>query len=341
MVDAFISAMVDAFISTQLPNHADDPIGYKAISSFMVHGPCETGVTYCPCLVDGKCSKFYPKQFCDCATILENGFAQYARPHNGLVVNKNGIEVDNRFIAPHNIDLVVKYQAHINVERVNQDGIHKYLFKYVTKGFDCARIGIQRNLSTTRQSNDVINEINNFLEGHCVTPNDGAWRLLQYDIHHAYPAVERLSVHLPFQNIVIFIEVDDLDEVLEDLNNVRTKLTSWLEINSTCQSARNYTYIEFPEHFTWHANGRWWKTRQRKHNKISRIAHVNPAHGEAYYLCMLLHIVRGATSFSEIRTVGGREYPTFWLACQSLGLLGDDHEWSHALDDAAQWATPY
>jgi hypothetical protein len=56
---------------------------------------------------------------------------------------------------------------------------------------------------------------------------------------------------------------------------------------------------------------------------------------------MLLHIVRGATSFSEIRIVGGHEYPTFRLACQSLGLHGDDQEWSYALDDAAQWTTPY
>jgi hypothetical protein len=68
---------------------------------------------------------------------------------------------------------------------------------------------------------------------------------------------------------------------------------------------------------------------------------VNPAQGEAYYLRMLLHIIRGATSFFEIRTVGGHEYPTFRLACQSLGLLGDDQEWSHALHDAVQWASPY
>jgi hypothetical protein len=67
--------MVDAFISAQLPNPADDPIGYEVISSFMVHGPCGTGVTYSPCLVDGKCSKFYLKQFCGRTTILENGFA--------------------------------------------------------------------------------------------------------------------------------------------------------------------------------------------------------------------------------------------------------------------------
>jgi hypothetical protein len=56
---------------------------------------------------------------------------------------------------------------------------------------------------------------------------------------------------------------------------------------------------------------------------------------------MLLHIVRGATSFYEIRTIGVHEYSTFRLAYQSLGLLGDDQEWSHTLNDAAQWATPY
>jgi hypothetical protein len=87
---------------------------------------------------------------------------------------KKGIDVDSRFIVPHNVDLVVKFQAHINVERVNRDGIHKYLFKYVAKGFHCARIGIQTGPSSADQSNDTINEINNFLECRCVTPNDGA-----------------------------------------------------------------------------------------------------------------------------------------------------------------------
>jgi hypothetical protein len=32
--------MVDTFISAQLPNPTSDPIGYEAISNFMVHGPC-------------------------------------------------------------------------------------------------------------------------------------------------------------------------------------------------------------------------------------------------------------------------------------------------------------
>jgi hypothetical protein len=63
---------------------------------------------------------------------------------------------------------------------------------------------------------------------------------------------------------------------------------------------RNYAYIEFPEDFTWHKNGKCCNTRHGKHNKISQIAHASPAQGEPYYLCMLLHIVKGAKSFSEI-----------------------------------------
>jgi hypothetical protein len=141
--------------------------------------------------------------------------------------------------------------------------------------------------------------------------------------------------------MLFFTEDGDLEEMIENPRNVRIKLISWLEINNTSLDARNYTYTEFSEHFTWHANGKSWNTRREKHNKISRIAHVSPAQGETYYLHMLLHIVKGAKSFSEIWTIAGHEYPTFRSTWQSLGLLGDDQEWSHALNDVAQWASPY
>lgn len=56
---------------------------------------------------------------------------------------------------------------------------------------------------------------------------------------------------------------------------------------------------------------------------------------------MLLHIVKEAKSYSDIRTVQGKQYPTFQAACQALGLLGDDREWSSAMIDATHWALPY
>ena len=87
--------------------------------------------------------------------------------------------------------------------------------------------------------------------------------------------------------------------------------------------AAQFTYAEFPEHFTWHGDGKFWDSR-RGSRKIGRVAHVGPNQGESYYLRMLLHIVKGAKSFSDVRTVEGHRYPTFQDACQALGLLGDD-----------------
>ena len=80
-------------------------------------------------------------------------------------------------------------------------------------------------------STETINEIDNYLECRCVTPNDAAWRLFEYDIHHTEPSVERLPVHLPLENNVIFYEDDNLDQVIEDPKNMATKLTAWLEAN--------------------------------------------------------------------------------------------------------------
>lgn len=55
--------------------------------------------------------------------------------------------------------------------------------------------------------------------------------------------------------------------------------------------------------------------------------YVHPSAGERYYLRMLLNVVKGATSFEDIRTVNGVLHPTFRSACTALGLLGDAKEW--------------
>ena len=48
---------------------------------------------------------------------------------------------------------------------------------------------------------------------------------------------------------------------------------------------------------------------------------VHPAAGEQYYLRMLLNIIRGATSFKNLRTIDGIFYSSFKEACITLGLL--------------------
>jgi hypothetical protein len=54
---------------------------------------------------------------------------------------------------------------------------------------------------------------------------------------------------------------------------------------------------------------------------------------------MLLLAVKGATSYEHRRYHNQLHHATFKEACRSRGLLGDDHEWYNAFDEAAAWAT--
>ena len=73
---------------------------------------------------------------------------------------------------------------------------------------------------------------------------------------------------------------------------------------------------------------------------IGRIHAVSPKNSEAYHLRMLLHHVRGAKSFKDLRTVNSIEYPTFKQAAAALHLLQNDDEWDRCLSEAASYQMP-
>ena len=75
-------------------------------------------------------------------------------------------------MVPHNIDMLVKYQAHVNVESVNRDGMDKYLFKYTTKGPDCSKVGIKRRRTHSDPSVDQIDERQAYLDCQTITPSE-------------------------------------------------------------------------------------------------------------------------------------------------------------------------
>ena len=61
---------------------------------------------------------------------------------------------------------------------------------------------------------------------------------------------------------------------------------------------------------------------------------MNPKLGECYYLRLLLHNVRGPTSFENLRTVDSIVYDSFKGACLAFGLLADDKQWEETLQEA-------
>ena len=94
-------------------------------------------------MINGKCSKGYPKEFQETISNNDNGYPIYRRRNNKALIKETII--DNSWIVPYNPYLTLKYNAHINVEICSTVMAVKYLYKYVYKGHDKALLEIKNN----------------------------------------------------------------------------------------------------------------------------------------------------------------------------------------------------
>jgi hypothetical protein len=126
--------------------------------------------------------------------------------------------------------------------------------------------------------------------------------------------------------------------VADEMNNPLTDAQRGTSADGTLlPEAKDLTYREFPEYYVCDTKTHLWKRRQRPHHAavIGRIYTVHPKEGERFYLRLLLVHTKGATSFLDLRSFQGIEYPTFKAACCARGLLADDNEWSDTLLEAS------
>jgi len=170
----------------------------------MLHGPCGEANTRCQCMKDGKCSKKYPKPFRSETSFDPDGYPLYRRRNGGIVAWKNNVQLDNRWVVPHNLDVLKKYQAHINVEACDKTYLIKYLFKYVNKGFDCAKVLFKKRGDPSQQptaqsaaatqptNEDGVDEITEYIRSRYLSCCEANWRLFGFEIHGKFPPVERL-----------------------------------------------------------------------------------------------------------------------------------------------------
>ena len=272
------------------------------------------------------------------------GFPVYRRRRTEASVKKKGIFLDNQYVVPYNRGLLVRFHCHINLEVCNSSRSLKYLFKYCLKGHDTATMLLRKkNLpgqtTDTTAKPKTTDEIKSFLDGRYICASEAAWRLLGFEIHHRYPTIDRLPVHMEGEKNVSFKQNDNLAEVAEKARKRFSKLEGWFEANKKYAEARQYTYTQFPQFFTWKSDICEWKMRQRG-QVFGRLSDVHASSGESFFLRMMLMHVKGATSYQDLRTVGHTVYNTFKEACDALGLLKDDRQWDIAMTENASHAMP-
>ena len=281
-------------------------------------------------MVDGKCSKNYPKKFCEKTVIsTDNIYPEYQRlePSQGgrsiqIMVKGKMVLIDNRMIVPYSPFLSLRFTCHVNIELCVSPLASKYLFKYATKGHDRAMV------RTEIHDDDIKDEISEYVDLRSVGSSEAAWHLFNFNIAKKYPAVYALRVHLKDEQHVVF----DMASAEQNMESQRTtELTAFFEYNLN-EPETDVTYVDFPEFFTW--KEKEWNPRKRgPSDTIGRVHVVNPAAGDVYYLRMLLHHdhCKGKQSFEDLRSIEGQVMESYQDLCRALGLLQDDREWDEAL----------
>ncbi|XP_016162496.1 uncharacterized protein LOC107605218 [Arachis ipaensis] len=211
---------IDKHITAEISNENERPNLHGAVQNYMVHGPCGPYNKNSPCMKNGSCSKFYPKEFRQRTLIDEARFPKYRRTDNGRTVKKRECVLDNKFIVPYNPEFLLKFGCHINVEYTCQTSSVKYRFKYVHKGNDHVTTTLY-NAGDPLEATQVVDEIRNY-----------------YDCRY-----------IPDEQPVVYGETSNVNDIVEREISHKSMFLGWMEANMSYPYARSLTYAEFPTKF--------------------------------------------------------------------------------------------
>ncbi|RZC08377.1 hypothetical protein D0Y65_015214 [Glycine soja] len=215
---------IDQMISAKIPDKQSQTQLFEIVSNHMMHGPCGFANKKSPCMVNGKCIRYFPKKFHGATIVDPDGFPVYRRRNDGRTI----------------CCTIQSTKTHLNGEWCNQSTSIKYLFKYINKGSDriTASIGNQ-------------DEIKQYLDCRYVSLPEACWKIFAFPMHVHSPAVERLYFHLANQQHVYWKDDQQIGEVLSKNTIKESMFTTWMHSNKIYSYGRDLTYHQYVSRFVY------------------------------------------------------------------------------------------
>ena len=273
---------VDKVVSAELPKYEDDPEMFYLVSKYMLH---RCSPNYCRSQVtsDGKCKKYYQKDFCNETLVVDGERVKYKRREHKRKWFYGKHPLNNKYIVPYSPILLKKFQCHMNVEIVNSTMALKYITKYITKGEPTLKY---------KPVGDKYDEIEEHFMSRYLTAFKAGWNLMKYEMSKASHSVMNLHVHLPEEEKIYEMYKKNKDLLNEDQlkeKKSKSKLMAFFNLCKNDSFAKTLTYCEVPNHYVWKALT--WTRRQKNVQSFGRLPALTIKHGERYFLkLLLLHV---------------------------------------------------
>ena len=237
-------AVIDRFISAELPQPEDNPTGCltKIVKLMIVYGPYGSqnprasyivllGLSLPPTYL-----KRYPKPFNPTTIIYKDGYLEYSRRNNQrlqsiYLLRGATFKIDNRQIIPYCLYLSIKYRTHINIKVYASVRSVKYIYKYIYKGND----------RTTLWLTDG-NKVSQYLQGRYIGPFKAIQRLFKFPVYKELPSIIQLTVYLLGEQPVYFQPNQSAKEIQQRLKLSYSTLTASFKYNAEYKDSRNYLY---------------------------------------------------------------------------------------------------
>ncbi|UYV69426.1 hypothetical protein LAZ67_6003541 [Cordylochernes scorpioides] len=293
---------IDSIICAEIPNAEVDASLFRTVTKNMIHGPCGHGYPNPCCMERGRCQKKYPRLLLAETQTDRDGYPLYRR------------------------------------RRPEEGG-----FSFVKR---VRVVTIEHGVQVVRMTNVTIDNSARVPSGRYISSNEAVWRILGVPIHRRHPMVQHLSVHLENGQRVYFTSAN---AALQGYRPPKTTLTEFFALCQRDNFAKTLLYVEVPVYYIWSASKSWQPRKQGTRiadqvafasDAIGRVYTVHPNFEECFYLRMLLHSVRGPTSFAGLRKINGVLCQTYKEACLHLGLLENDQQWHHCIQEAVLSESP-